>query len=80
VVEAVKLADDRSGDVVVRLYEPLGDRARVRLSAVAPVRDARLTDLLERPTGAVEFDAEGVLLGLRPFEIVTVRLRLDGPS
>ena len=33
VVEAVKLADDRSGDVVVRLYEALGGRARTRLTA-----------------------------------------------
>ena len=30
VVEAVKLAEDRSGDVVVRLYEALGGRATRR--------------------------------------------------
>ena len=30
VVEAVKAADDRSGDLVVRCYESLGGRARPR--------------------------------------------------
>lgn len=30
-VEAVKSADDRSGDVVVRLYESLGGRAEATL-------------------------------------------------
>ncbi|MEU6077731.1 glycosyl hydrolase-related protein [Micromonospora sp. NPDC047074] len=30
IVEAVKLADDRSGDVVVRLYESLGAGPRRR--------------------------------------------------
>jgi alpha-mannosidase len=32
VVEAVKLADDRGGDLVVRLYESLGGSARARLT------------------------------------------------
>ena len=40
-IEAVKLADDRSGDVVVRLYESLGGRAETRLRAAFPVDGAR---------------------------------------
>src|SRR5690606_7753381 len=32
IVEAVKLAEDRSGDVIVRLYEALGGRASATLS------------------------------------------------
>src|SRR5205807_1210988 len=50
VVECVKLADDRSGDVVVRLYEAGGGRASTRLDAGFPLADASVTDLLERPT------------------------------
>ena len=38
VVEAVKLADDRSGDVVVRLYESLGGRATAPARARLPGR------------------------------------------
>lgn len=37
VIEAVKLADDRSGDVVVRLYESGGGRVRTTLRAGFPV-------------------------------------------
>ncbi|SDJ61002.1 alpha-mannosidase [Streptomyces indicus] len=74
-VESVKLAEDRSGDVVVRLYESRGGRARARLTASFPVARAEVTDLLERPLGAADADAEGLTLSLRPFQIVTLRLR-----
>ena len=77
VVEAVKLADDRSGDVVVRLYESLGGRAVARLTAGFPLAQAMSTDLLERrwsETEEHEVSADGVGLTFRPFEIVTLRL------
>lgn len=77
VVSAVKLADDASGDVVVRLYESTGGRARVRLGTGFEFADPKLTDLLERPlaegNAPVRVDG-GVQLSLRPFELVTVRL------
>lgn len=50
VVSAVKLADDASGDVVVRLYESHGGRARARLTPGFEVAAAVATDLLERPS------------------------------
>jgi alpha-mannosidase len=84
VVEAVKLADDQSGDVVVRLYESLGGRASARVTAGFPVAAATLTDLLERPLaedgrsgdGQVDVSAGGeVALSFRPFEIRTLRLK-----
>jgi alpha-mannosidase len=75
VVEAVKLAEDRSGDVVVRLYESLGGHAVGELSANFEVAAATFTDLLERPARDTEpSGSTTVSLGLRPFEIVTVRL------
>ncbi|WP_454051071.1 alpha-mannosidase [Cellulomonas sp. Marseille-Q8402] len=52
VVDWVKLADDGSGDVVVRVYEPAGGRARALLRpgpAVGAGARVRETDLLERP-------------------------------
>lgn len=48
-VEAVKLADDASGDVVVRIYESSGGRARGVLRTGFPLAGAQITDLLERP-------------------------------
>ena len=74
VVEAVKLADDRSGDVVVRLYESLGGKARSTVRAGFPVARAHLVDLLERPLAAVDLRDGAVDLALQPFEIATLRL------
>jgi alpha-mannosidase len=75
VIEAVKLAEDGSGDVIVRLYESLGQRSAGVLTANFPVRSVHATDLLERQT-----DAPGVVAGrgavdlsLRPFQLVTLR-------
>jgi alpha-mannosidase len=81
VVEAVKLAEDRSGDVIVRLYEAHGGRARGTLGIAFPVGAVAETDLLERPVaspsalraGADEAH-DGLSLELRPFQIVTLRL------
>ncbi|MGW6573515.1 alpha-mannosidase [Streptomyces sp. NPDC054945] len=78
VVEAVKLAEDRSGDVIVRLYESRGGRARATLTADFPLSEAVESDLLERPLAGTAVGVptpEGrVPLTLRPFQIVTVRL------
>lgn len=75
IVEAVKLAEDGSGDVIVRLYESLGERSAGRLTAHFPAKSVRAVDLLER-----EVDAPGVVAGresaeltLRPFQLVTLR-------
>ncbi|WP_456826147.1 alpha-mannosidase [Cellulomonas sp. P5_E12] len=78
VVESVKLAEDRSGDVVVRLYESLGGRARATLVPGFPVSGARAVDLLERDvdTPGVTATDEAVELALRPFQLVTLRLPL----
>ncbi|MEU3286075.1 alpha-mannosidase [Streptomyces longwoodensis] len=81
-VEAVKLADDRSGDVVVRLYESRGGRARGVLRTGFPLAGVEVTDLLERPLPEAEAGADvttgedgGVRIALRPFQILTLRLR-----
>ncbi|MGK5629385.1 alpha-mannosidase [Streptomyces sp. URMC 123] len=78
VIEAVKLAEDRGGDVVLRLYEAAGGRARATLSAGFPVVSAVATDLLERPledAPSYEVSAAGeVAVELRPFQILTLRL------
>jgi alpha-mannosidase len=89
VVESVKLAYDRSGDVIVRLYEPVGARAQAYLRPSFAPAEVYETDLLERRRSedatrgdggvAHGFDGEGVHLRLRPFQILTLRLR-RGPA
>lgn len=76
VVSALKLADDGSGDVVVRVYESRGGRARTRLTAGFALAGARVCDLLERPREgeAVRVEGDEVLIELRPFQLLTLRL------
>ncbi|MEU4999215.1 glycoside hydrolase family 38 C-terminal domain-containing protein [Streptomyces sp. NPDC021622] len=77
VVTAVKLADDGSGDVVVRFHESRGGRARATLTAGFGIGSVTVTDLLERPLAdapSPERVGEGVAVRLRPFELVTLRL------
>ncbi|MGW0443861.1 alpha-mannosidase [Streptosporangium sandarakinum] len=76
VVTAVKLADDGSGDVVVRFHESRGGRARARISTGFTATGVAVTDLLERPlagTAAPEPAGGSVAVSLRPFELVTLR-------
>ncbi|MEV0977253.1 glycoside hydrolase family 38 C-terminal domain-containing protein [Streptomyces sp. NPDC049915] len=78
VITAVKLADDGSGDVVVRFHEAHGGRTRATLTAGFPLAEVTVTDLLERPLPdalAPAVDGEHIAVRLRPFELVTLRLR-----
>ncbi|MFC7595960.1 alpha-mannosidase [Terrabacter sp. GCM10028922] len=79
VVEAVKLAEDGSGDVVVRLYESRGGRARAVLrpgfawSAVSEV------DLLEDDSPVLDgrralVADDDITVSLRAFQLVTLRI------
>jgi alpha-mannosidase len=73
VVETVKLAEDRSGDVIVRVYESWGRRESATITIDADYESVALTDLLERdlPGDALQ----GAQLTLRPFQFVTLRFR-----
>ncbi|MGQ5603541.1 alpha-mannosidase [Streptomyces sp. EKS3.2] len=79
VITAVKLADDGSGDVVVRFHEAHGGRARATLTAGFPVAGVAVTDLLERPLAgeeaAAEADGDRIAVRLRPFQLMTLRLK-----
>ena len=74
-VEAVKLADDASGDVVVRLYESRGGRGQGVLRTGFPLAGAEVTDLLERPLEPAVTEDGAVTVSLRPFQILTLRLK-----
>uniref|UniRef100_UPI00274134BB glycoside hydrolase family 38 C-terminal domain-containing protein n=1 Tax=Actinoplanes sp. RD1 TaxID=3064538 RepID=UPI00274134BB len=74
-VEAVKLAEDRSGDLIVRLYEAAGARTRTTVRPNFEHTAARTTDLLERDLDRQPWNSrDSIELELRPFEIVTVRI------
>ena len=84
-METVKLAEDRSGDLVLRLYESAGARAAARLDLdpALAAGEVTATDLLERPfaedapafRSALGRGQDGeVELCFRPFEIKTLRI------
>jgi alpha-mannosidase len=77
-VSSVKLADDGSGDLVVRLWESRGGRTTARLILEHPVSSIVDCDALEDPTTEPPIDVSGttVDLILRPFQIRTLRLRV----
>ena len=86
VVEAVKrAAHDRSGDVIVRLYESRGARAKATVRLTDGATAVVATDLLERTgtSGVRECGelADGVAqLRLRPFQLVTLRFSRSGTT
>jgi alpha-mannosidase len=78
VVTAVKLADDGSGDVVVRFHEAHGARALTTLTTGFAATGVEVTDLLERPladTEAPPLDGDRITVRLRPFQLMTLRLK-----
>ncbi|MCH9839376.1 alpha-mannosidase [bacterium] len=75
-IDAIKHADDDSGDVIVRLHEAVGDRTRIVVGARAGIGAAWFCDLMEAPQRGEEVGDGVVAITLRPFQLVTLRLRL----
>ncbi|MFJ4654099.1 alpha-mannosidase [Nocardia sp. NPDC088792] len=76
VTSAIKLADDASGDVILRVYEAHGGRATALITPAFPTTGFEVCDLLERPLPAETTAAAhtlGLRLHLRPFQLVTLR-------
>jgi alpha-mannosidase len=75
-VTAVKSADDGSGDLIVRFHEALGDRSTATLAVPdAALSQAWRAELTEEPGESLTVAGGRTELAVRPFEIVTVRLR-----
>jgi alpha-mannosidase len=74
-VDAVKLADDGSGDLIVRLHEAVGNRRWISVASVGRITDAWRCNLLEEAEVGEEVGDGVITFTLRPFEIVTLRLR-----
>ena len=70
---ALKRAEDGDG-LVLRAYEPHGARGAATLE-VAGLRRAERVNLLEEDPRPLEVAGGRVTLEVRPFEVVTLRLR-----
>ena len=77
-VDAVKGADDGSGDLIVRLHEAVGDRASVELRTAGAIGRGWRCSLLEDREEELPVAGGAVSVRLRPFELVTLRLQSTG--
>jgi alpha-mannosidase len=71
VLDTVKRGE-RSGSLVLRLYEPHGGRGTARVRLAAPFAHARLANALEESLADVELDDGAVVLPYRPHQVLTV--------
>ena len=74
VVETIKCAEDGDG-VIVRLYESQRSRGPVDLWFAYPLQEAWETNLLEEDQSSLYVDGNQVAFELKPYQILTVRLR-----
>ncbi len=74
ILETLKLAEDGSSDLILRLYEAKRTRTHCTLSTVLPVVKAWQCDMLERYQADLPFQDGKIKLDFRPFEIKTLRL------
>lgn len=73
VIETIKQAEDGNG-VIVRLYESLRQRGTVTLQTGLPLAAAYRTNLLEENQEALVVEEDRVMVRIRPFQIITLRL------
>ena len=75
IIEVVKQAEDADG-LIVRAFDSLGTHNAVRLSSAESIDRAEQTNLLEEATGELSLE-DGVKLRFTPYEIKSLRLRLQ---
>jgi alpha-mannosidase len=74
VLDTVKRAED-GDELVLRLYEAHGGRGTARVALGRPLTGAWRANLLEEPLEEAEIRDGTVLVGFRPWEIVTLLVR-----
>ena len=74
VIETIKQSDDKSG-CIVRLFENLNRRETVTLTTFVPFKKAYLCDMLENELEEVQVRGNDITLEIKPFEVVTLKLK-----
>ncbi len=76
VLESVKLAEDGSGDMILRLYEAKQAACKCELRCALDLNAVIPCDMLENKIGeTLKMTDKSVHLSFRPFEIKTLRLK-----
>ena len=68
IIDCIKLAED-TNDIVLRLYEPYGQRENVTLSFDKNIKDIKEINILEEEIGKTDFSFDSLSFFIKPFEI-----------
>lgn len=74
IVEVIKKSEDEQ-DTILRFYESQNRKTKVNLSFLEEYSEITLTNLLEQNQEAVATNTSQITLQVKPFEIVTLRLK-----
>ncbi len=75
VIETVKLAEDGSGDLIVRLYESMNGTRKAALKTIFDITKAWECSMLENPQTMLKVCNATVEMEFKPFEIKTIRMK-----
>ena len=74
IIETVKRAEDGDG-IIVRLYESQRKRGQAWVRIGSAVKSAWMTNLLEESESALSVENDSILLNLKPYQIITLRIK-----
>lgn len=72
IIETLKPAEDGNG-IVLRLFETVGSETRAKLDFLSQIGTISIVDFWDRELSSLEHENHRVTLGLKPFEIVSLR-------
>ena len=76
----LKKAED-SDDVILRLYEPYGNRGQTTLETALPLKKAAIVNILEEQSNElVVEDERRITVSCTPFQVISLRLTFAGAS
>jgi len=74
IIETVKQAEDGDG-FIIRLYESQRKRGQVQVKFGSAVDSAGVTNLLEENESTLSVEQDSIILNLKPYQIVTLRVK-----
>lgn len=75
IVTALKKAEEESA-IVLRFFETEGKNTNVQFTFAKQVKSAEITNLLEEKENDTPIDGNKVMLNVKPFEILTLKVKL----
>lgn len=75
IVDTIKLDEDNSGDIIIRLYESMNTKTKATLSLNFDVKAAHITNMLEENPKEIEIKDNHIDILMHGFEVKTLRIK-----